>query len=66
MLSDKKKRARYDQFGHAGVDPSYGGGAAGGSPFGADIDLETSSIPSSAASAEGGSQSQRAAPRRAT
>ena len=24
VLSDKDKRARYDQFGHAGVDPSYG------------------------------------------
>ena len=30
ILSDKDKRQRYDQFGHAGVDPSYGGGAAGG------------------------------------
>ena len=29
VLSDKQKRARYDQFGHAGV----GGGAAGGNPF---------------------------------
>ncbi|MEG1016332.1 MAG: molecular chaperone DnaJ, partial [Oscillospiraceae bacterium] len=26
VLSDKTKRARYDQFGHAGVDPSYGAG----------------------------------------
>lgn len=26
VLSDPEKRARYDQFGHAGVDPSYGGG----------------------------------------
>ena len=33
MLSDKEKRARYDQFGHAGVDPNFGGGAGGGSPF---------------------------------
>ena len=39
VLSDKDKRARYDQFGHAGVDPSYGAGAAGGSPFTQDIDL---------------------------
>lgn len=39
VLSDKDKRARYDQFGHAGVDPNYGAGAAGGSPFGQDIDL---------------------------
>ena len=31
ILSDKQKRARYDQFGHAGVDPNYGaGGGAGG------------------------------------
>ena len=29
VLSDKQKRARYDQFGHAGV------GGAGGNPFGA-------------------------------
>lgn len=29
VLSDKQKRARYDQFGHAGV-----GGNAGGNPFG--------------------------------
>lgn len=27
VLSDKEKRAKYDQFGFAGVDPSYGGGA---------------------------------------
>ncbi len=30
ILSDKEKRSRYDQFGHAGVDPSYGGGAGAG------------------------------------
>ncbi|HCC02998.1 MAG TPA: molecular chaperone DnaJ [Ruminococcaceae bacterium] len=37
VLSNKDKRARYDQFGHAGVDPNFGGGAAGGAggdPFG--------------------------------
>lgn len=33
VLSDKSKRSRYDQFGHAGVDPSYNAGASGGSPF---------------------------------
>ena len=32
VLSNPEKRARYDQFGHAGVDPSYGAG--GGSGFG--------------------------------
>ena len=30
ILSDKEKRARYDQFGFAGVDPSYGAGQGGG------------------------------------
>ena len=35
VLSDPQKRAKYDQFGHAGVDPSYGGGAGGfGGRFG--------------------------------
>ena len=29
ILSDPQKRSRYDQFGHAGMDPSYGGGAGG-------------------------------------
>ncbi|MEG1126927.1 MAG: zinc finger domain-containing protein, partial [Oscillospiraceae bacterium] len=44
VLSDKDKKSRYDQFGHAGVDPSYGaggGGFGGGgfSGFDGDIDL---------------------------
>jgi molecular chaperone DnaJ len=30
ILSDAQKRQRYDQFGHAGVDPSYGGGGGFG------------------------------------
>ena len=36
VLSDKEKRGRYDQFGHAGVDPSFGGGGGfdGGFDFG--------------------------------
>lgn len=41
VLSDPQKRSRYDQFGHAGVDPSaagYGGGGAGG--FGGFSDVE--------------------------
>ena len=29
-MSDPDKKARYDQFGFAGVDPSYGAGAGGG------------------------------------
>ena len=37
VLSDKQKRARYDQFGHAGVGGASGGGGYGGfsgNPFG--------------------------------
>ncbi len=30
VLSDPEKKVRYDQFGFAGVDPSYGAGAGGG------------------------------------
>lgn len=36
VLSDKEKRARYDQFGHAGVDSTFGGGGPGGAGFGFD------------------------------
>lgn len=32
VLSDPDKKARYDQYGHAGVDPNFGAG--GGNPFG--------------------------------
>ncbi|MBP3697750.1 MAG: DnaJ domain-containing protein, partial [Clostridia bacterium] len=43
VLSDNQKRARYDQFGHAGVDPNYGAGGGGfGGGFGGggfDFDL---------------------------
>jgi len=35
VLSDSRKRAAYDQFGHAGVDPSMGGGGPGAGGFGA-------------------------------
>ena len=34
ILSDDDKRARYDQFGFAGVDPNYGGGAGFDGGFG--------------------------------
>ena len=34
ILSDADKRSRYDQFGFAGVDPNYGGGAGGYGDFG--------------------------------
>lgn len=34
VLSDKQKRARYDQFGHAGVGGNAGNPFSGGNPFG--------------------------------
>lgn len=34
VLSDSDKRAKYDQFGFAGVDPNFGGGAGGYGDFG--------------------------------
>ncbi len=34
VLSDSNKRAAYDQFGHAGVDPSAGGRGSGAQGFG--------------------------------
>lgn len=40
ILSDPEKRQRYDQFGFAGVDPSYGAGQGGGfGGFGGGVDL---------------------------
>ena len=39
VLSDADKRARYDQYGHAGVDPNFGAGGYGGSGFGGFGDL---------------------------
>ena len=38
VLSDKEKRARYDQFGHAGVDPNFGAGGGYGGGFTGDFD----------------------------
>ncbi len=43
VLSDSQKRARYDQFGHAGVDPSYGGGYGPGG-FGGFDDMDLGDI----------------------
>ena len=40
VLSDAEKKARYDQYGHAGVDPNFGAGGYGGYGGGFDdIDL---------------------------
>lgn len=34
VLSDSEKKARYDQYGHAGVDPNFGAGGGGFGGFG--------------------------------
>ena len=34
VLSDDEKRSRYDQYGHAGVDPNFGAGGFNGGGFG--------------------------------
>ena len=39
VLSDPQKKARYDQFGFAGVDPTYGAGAGGGA-YGGGMDFD--------------------------
>ena len=45
VLSDPEKKARYDQFGFAGVDPSYGAGTGGGA-YGARSEEHTSELQS--------------------
>ncbi len=39
VLSDREKRSKYDQFGHAAFDPTMGGGGSGFGGFGADFDF---------------------------
>ena len=43
VLSDKEKRAQYDQYGHAGVDPNFGAGG-GFSGFGGGMDFDLNDI----------------------
>lgn len=66
VLSDPEKKSRYDQFGHAGVDPSYGAGAGGGGGFGGfgGMDFDVSDIFSSffGGGFGGGGASRRNAP----
>ena len=68
VLSDPQKRSRYDQFGHAGVDPNgFGGGAysAGGFDFDLGDIFESffggSGFGSNRSSSRGRSQTQRGA-----
>ena len=67
VLSDKDKRARYDQFGHAGVDPNFGAGGPGGGfgGFGGTWATSTwaiSSAPSSGAASAAAPAVRAAAP----
>jgi molecular chaperone DnaJ len=39
VLRDPDKKARYDQFGHAGVDPNFNAGGGYGGGFSGDFDL---------------------------
>ncbi len=41
VLSDSDKKSKYDQFGHAGVDPNFG---AGGSGFGGGFNMDFGDI----------------------
>jgi len=67
VLSDSDKKARYDQFGHAGVDPNFGGGSPFGGGFGGfgGVDFDLGDIFSSIFGGGGGSASRnRNAPRK--
>ncbi len=68
VLSNDEKRARYDQFGFAGVDPNYGGGQ-GGAGFGGfgdfgDLGDIFGSFFGGGFGGGGGRQASRNAPRR--
>ena len=61
VLSDSDKKAKYDRFGHAGVDPSYGAGQGGG--FGGmNMDFDLGDIFSSFFGGGFGGSSQRSNP----
>ncbi len=63
VLSDPQKKSRYDQFGHAGVDPSYGAGSGGGFGGFGGMDFDVSDIFSSFfGGGFGGGASRRNAP----
>lgn len=47
VLSDAQKKAKYDRFGHAGVDPNYGAGGSYGGGFGGGMDFDLGDIFSS-------------------
>ncbi len=61
VLSDSEKKSRYDQFGHAGVDPNFGAGGFGG---GAGFDFDLGDIFSSFFGGGMGGSKSKNAPRR--
>ncbi len=66
VLSNPEKKAKYDQFGHAGVDPNFGGGSRFGGGFGGFEDVDLGDIFSSffGGGFGGGRRSNPNAPRR--
>ncbi|MDR3209592.1 MAG: molecular chaperone DnaJ [Oscillospiraceae bacterium] len=60
ILSDGEKKARYDQYGHAGVDPSFGAGGG----YGGGMDFDLGDIFGSIFGGGSGRQQSRTAPRR--
>ncbi len=64
VLSDSQKKARYDQYGHAGVDPNFGAGGGGAySGYGGGMDFDFGDIFSSFFGGGGGHRSNPNAPR---
>ena len=68
VLSDADKKARYDQFGHAGVDPNFGAGGPGGGFGGGGFEFDLGDLFGSffggGFGGGGGRQSNPNAPRR--
>ena len=59
VLSDPDKKSRYDQYGHAGVDPNFSGGGFGGfSGFGG-MDFDLGDLFGSIFSGSGGTSGSR-------
>ena len=68
VLSDPGKKSRYDQFGHAGVDPNFGGGSGFGgfggfSGFGG-MDFDFGDLFETILGGRGGTSRNRNAPRK--
>lgn len=68
VLSDQQKKQRYDQYGHAGVDPNFGAGGGFGGFGGMDFDLGDilGSMFGGGFGGFGGRQSNPNAPRKGT